>query len=98
MTGQYVIGIDLGTTNSVVAWTTLQREAVPVRLLAIPQLVAPHTVESRDSLPSFLYQATPAESASTAWALPWAESQSFAVGLAARTLSAEFPDRTISAA
>ena len=47
MTAQYVIGIDLGTTNSVLAYASLQDEAADVQLLPIPQLVAARTVESR---------------------------------------------------
>lgn len=98
MAADYVIGIDLGTTNSVVAWAPLQGETAEVQLLSIPQLVAPHTLESRPSLPSFLYQATAAEAASGAWATPWDPQPAFVVGAAARSLSAEHPERTIGAA
>ncbi|MDB5329002.1 MAG: hypothetical protein JWP03_153, partial [Phycisphaerales bacterium] len=41
MAAQYAIGIDLGTTNSVVAYTKLGEENAPVELLPLPQLVAP---------------------------------------------------------
>ena len=57
MAAQFVIGIDLGTTNCVLAYTPLDSEEPEVTLLPIPQLVAPSTVESRDSLPSFTYLA-----------------------------------------
>ena len=52
---KYVLGIDLGTTNSVVAYASLEDEKPAIRQLPIPQLVAPSTVESRTALPSFLY-------------------------------------------
>ena len=45
MTARYVLGIDLGTTNSVVAYTSLEQEEPQTHLLSIPQLVAAGTVE-----------------------------------------------------
>ena len=64
MPSQYVIGIDLGTTNSVVAYTQtdVESNSPSIELLQLPQLVAAGTVESRESLPSFAYLATEAES------------------------------------
>ena len=38
MTAQYVIGIDLGTTNSVLAYAPINAEKPQVELLAVPQL------------------------------------------------------------
>ncbi len=65
---KYCIGIDLGTTNSVVAYTPVEspgaeetrgavgRDRAPeIELLPIPQIVAPGQIESLFSLPSFLY-------------------------------------------
>lgn len=54
MNARYSVGIDLGTTNSVVAYSPLDDEA-DLRLLAIPQVIQPGQIESRDALPSFLY-------------------------------------------
>ncbi len=98
MSAQFVIGIDLGTTNSVLAYSTLNEERPQVQLLPIPQLVAPNTIESRSMLPSFLYQCTGDETTGRSFAMPWNEDPSFAVGHGARALSAEFPDRTVNAA
>ncbi|MFW5693136.1 MAG: Hsp70 family protein [Thermoguttaceae bacterium] len=98
MTAQYIIGIDLGTTNCVLAYAPLEGDAPEVRLLDIPQLVAAGTVEARPSLPSFLYLATPHEAAGGALDLPWAAGQTFAVGEYARRQGAEVPDRTVVAA
>ena len=50
MTAQYVLGIDLGTTNSVVAYASLQEETPQVQLLPIPQVVDVNTVEERSAL------------------------------------------------
>ena len=63
MPPKYVIGIDLGTTNSVVAYapTNVDANAPSIEILQLPQLVAAGTIESRESLPSFVYLATEAE-------------------------------------
>jgi hypothetical protein len=99
MAAKFVIGIDLGTTNSVVTFAALNAEEPRLEQLVIPQLVAARTVESRSSLPSFCCMATEAEVASGAYTLPWSsESRSFAVGIIARHFSAERPERTIGAA
>ncbi len=98
MSAQFVIGIDLGTTNSVLAYMALNEEQPQVQLLPIPQVVAANTIESRSMLPSFLYQCTNDESSSRSFALPWNDDTTFSVGHGARSLSAEFPDRTIGAA
>ncbi len=102
---KYTIGIDLGTTNSVLAYCELPEDplgAKPTRqpeihLLAIPQLVATATIESRPSLPSFTYLANDAEAASGALDLPWTENRKFATGEMARARGAEAPDRTVGA-
>lgn len=59
---KYCIGIDLGTTNSVVAYAPQSNaevktadQAPEIQLLPIPQVVASGQIESRTSLPSFLY-------------------------------------------
>src|SRR5579864_9541360 len=53
------IGIDLGTTNSALAYVD-EREAEdrdfpPVHIFETPQLVAPGKIEPRRTLPSFLF-------------------------------------------
>jgi molecular chaperone DnaK (HSP70) len=53
------VGIDLGTTNSAVAFIE-PRDAEdsgfpPVHILPIPQYVAPETIEDRRTFPSFLF-------------------------------------------
>jgi hypothetical protein len=98
MPAQYVIGIDLGTTNSVLAFAPLGGDEPRLELLPIPQLVAAGTTESRTALPSFLYLASPHETAGRAFDLPWAAGNQFAVGEFARRQAAEMPDRTVAAA
>jgi hypothetical protein len=98
MTAKYVLGMDLGTTNSVVAYAPLEGDEPRVGLLPIPQLVAPGTVESRTALPSFVYLASEHEATSGGYDLPWAADRDFAVGELARRQAAEVPDRTVGAA
>src|SRR5205085_9263352 len=53
------IGIDLGTTNSALAYIDEReaddREFPPLHIFETPQLVAPGRVEPRRTLPSFLF-------------------------------------------
>lgn len=97
MASKYVIGIDLGTTNSVLAYSELGEE-LDIKLLKIPQLVAENTIEARDSLPSFSYLGTSAEMENGTLDLPWAVEREFAIGAFARSRGADFPDRTVGAA
>lgn len=97
MASKYVIGIDLGTTNSVLAYSELG-ESLDIKLLKIPQLVAENTIEAHDSLPSFSYLGTSAETENGTLNLPWAEERDFATGTLARSRGADFPERTVGAA
>lgn len=94
----YVVGLDLGTTNSALAYAPLDAERPDVKVLPIPQLVAPGTVESRPLLPSFLYLGNKAEGTTGAYDLPWAKGRDYGVGEFARRQSAELPERTVGAA
>jgi molecular chaperone DnaK (HSP70) len=94
----YVVGIDLGTTNSVVAYVPADGETASIAVLAIPQLTAPGTVEERALLPSFLYLPAAAEFSPTALALPWGGSSDAVVGTFAQQRGGEVPDRVIASA
>jgi len=96
VTVQYVLGIDLGTTNSVLAYAPLHDDAAKVELLKIPQLVDENTVEGRTSLASFCYLAPDGQRENLD--LPWVADRSYCVGEFARRQAAERPERTISAA
>ena len=95
---KYAIGIDLGTTNSVLAYALLGEERAEVKVLAVPQLVGASTVEAKSSLPSFLYLGTEAEGKSEALDLPWTTHADHAVGAMAHRQAAETPTRTVVAA
>ncbi len=98
MAAKYVIGIDLGTTNSVLAYMPLDVENAAVEILPVPQLVAASQVEARPMLASFLYLASEAERNSKAYDVPWEQGRDFAVGELARRHSADVPMRTVVAA
>ena len=57
MPARYLIGIDLGTTNSAVAYVDTAAADPRVRVFEVPQLVAPGEVAPRRQLPSFVYLA-----------------------------------------
>jgi hypothetical protein len=98
MTARFAVGIDLGTTNNVLAYTPLDLDEPSVQVLPIPQLVAAATIEARPQLPSFAYLASPHEAGEGTFDLPWASGRDFAVGELARRQSADVPDRTVGGA
>lgn len=100
---RYIIGIDMGTTNSAVAYVDCQVDAElgtpSVRTFAVPQLVAPGELEPRETLPSFHYEAAADEFPAGALDLPWTEGdRRYAVGFFARDHGANVPGRLIASA
>ncbi|BBO89030.1 Hsp70 family protein [Desulfosarcina ovata] len=95
----YIIGLDLGTTNSIVAYTEADAddiEKAPIRVLEIPQLVDSGVVESRPALPSFVLVTDGMDTAPDALALPWNPSPPQATGEYARRRGEEIPQRLIA--
>lgn len=95
---RYIIGIDLGTTNSAAAYVDMSDAAHGVQQLLIPQLVAEATVAERSTLPSFLYIGGEHDVAPGSLALPWDQTRTYAVGEFARAQGARVPGRLISSA
>jgi hypothetical protein len=100
---RYAIGIDLGTTNSALAYAEIAAAADPfapanVQLAAIPQLVNPGEVRDESLLPSFLYLAGASDFPAGAMALPWDAERSFVVGCLAQKRGAENVGRLVSSA
>lgn len=94
---RFSVGIDLGTTNSVVAYTELGGDSAQLNLLPIPQVVAPGEIESRLSLPSFLYMSPEGERQS--YQLPWEDQlPNYVVGTYAQAKASESPQRVVAAA
>ena len=97
---RFVVGIDLGTTNSAVAYVDVHEPDWSIRTFEVPQLVAAGEVESHGTLPSFHYEATDDEFSSESLQLPWtngAGSKSF-VGVFAREQGRMVPGRAIASA
>jgi molecular chaperone DnaK (HSP70) len=103
---RYAIGIDLGTTHSALSYVDLQAsdgEQADQRVLPVPQLSGPGTVEALPLLPSFMYLPHPDELAPGELALPWSDGQaapafSSIVGEMARSRGAGTPIRLVSSA
>jgi len=95
----YIIGIDLGTTNSVAAYTEVNStrgETSDIKILKIPQLTCPGTVEKREILPSFILMHEKNDDRDEALNLPWDNETHYVVGEHARDRGAEIPGRLIS--
>ncbi len=97
---RYVVGIDLGTTNTALAYVDLKAPGpkLEIKTFAIPQLVGPGRMGERATLPSFLYLPGPYELDPEALALPWDPDRDFAVGTFARDQGALVPGRLVSSA
>jgi hypothetical protein len=96
---RYVVGFDLGTTNSAVTYVDTTENPWRIRTFAVPQIVAPSQIEARETLPSFLYQPANGELAAGAIRCPWDQDDpSFAVGFFARDHGTMAPGRLINSA
>ncbi|MFW5925295.1 MAG: Hsp70 family protein [Myxococcota bacterium] len=103
---RYIVGIDLGTTHTVVAYADAHTAggggAIPViEPFDVDQLVAPGEVAPRPLLPSVRYHAAEGELPPDADALPWPrndEEDRPVVGELALTLGAKVPGRLVTSA
>ncbi|WP_373280484.1 Hsp70 family protein [Methylogaea oryzae] len=97
-TVRYAVGIDLGTTNSVLSYVELAGGDAEPRVLPIPQLSTPGVVAEKPQLPSFLYQAHEAELNHADLILPWTGKPAALAGEVARHLGAKTPIRLVASA
>ena len=98
---RYVVGIDLGTTNSAFAFADTgvgEGRDVVVSQIPVPQVVQPGVVEERPLLPSFLYLPGPNELPAGSLRLPWAPDRDYAVGEFARNFGGQVPTRLVASA
>ncbi|CAM2164345.1 Chaperone protein HscA [Paraburkholderia sacchari] len=100
---RYVVGIDLGTSNTVVAYA--EAGADEIRVFDIEQLTAPGEVGAQPLLPSARYHPAPGELAPGAQQLPWPTPNASdptatapVIGRLARTLGAQVPGRLVASA
>jgi molecular chaperone DnaK (HSP70) len=95
----YIVGIDLGTTNTVVAYAAITDDvqgSPEINLFPITQLTDSGVVEKRPLLPSFILIPGGHDVASQALALPWKADNALAVGEFAKNRGAELPGRLIA--
>jgi molecular chaperone DnaK (HSP70) len=97
MSSRYVVGIDLGTTNSAVGYVDSAEDKPSIRSFPIVQTVAPGQSEPRPTLPSFLYLPSASEFAPDAFKLPWGTNPQ-ATGEFARAHGWKVPMRLVSSA
>jgi molecular chaperone DnaK (HSP70) len=99
---RYIIGIDLGTTNSVVSYIDRQasknQESSGIQVFQVPQLVAQGEVRPLPALPSFLYFPSDHDRATGGMKLPWEEQPESVAGVLAREEGALVPGRQVSSA
>ncbi len=103
---RFIVGIDLGTTHTAVAFARLDASEADLRprLFPIEQLVAPGELAARPLLPSVRYQPAEGELPEGALTLPWGDASAlgeaapFVVGELARALGGRVPSRLVASA
>lgn len=100
--GGRIIGVDLGTTHSVCAYTHFpdkEDEGPEIRIFGVAQLVEAGEVHAQVLLPSFLFIPGAHDAPEKGLTLPWTEGDSRpVVGEYARKRGAELPHRLVSSA
>ncbi len=98
---KYIIGIDLGTTNSAVSYVDLKDDALKnkgIKLFKVPQLTGAGEVSPLPVLPSFCYIPGKYDIAEDSIRLPWISDEINFVGTFARDHGAKVPSRLVSSA
>ena len=100
MAAKYIVGIDLGTTNSALACcdATVGEAESRIEIRSIPQLVNANEMAERSLLPSFLYIPGEFDFPKGSLALPWDPEPKFVIGELARKRGAESPNRLVASA
>ena len=100
MAAKYIVGIDLGTTNSALARceATVGEEESRIEVYSVPQLVNPNEVADRTLLPSFIYIPGEFDFPRGSTALPWEPEPKLVIGELARKRGAESPNRLVASA
>jgi hypothetical protein len=100
LAAKYIVGIDLGTTNSALARcnASAAEEERRIEVRSIPQLVNPNEVAERTLLPSSLYIPGDFDFPKGSLALPWEAEPQFVIGELARKRGAESPKRLVASA
>ena len=103
---RYAVGIDLGTTNSALAYIDTADGGRHVEIFAITQVTAPGETAALETLPSFHYEPGTAELGDEGgtpielpWGAPWKGGEApWVVGAYARERGTRVPDRLVASA
>jgi len=104
---RYVVGIDLGTTNSAVSYADLTRIGTnragdgignEIKVFKVPQLTGPGEFSPAPVLPSFLYIPGDYDVSKDALKHPWKKESDLFAGVFAREHGSQIPSRLVSSA
>jgi hypothetical protein len=97
---RYIIGIDLGTTNSVLSFldSSVAEEDERIEVQPVLQLINPGEIADATLLPSFLYIPGEMDFPQGSLALPWDRKAQVVIGELARKRGAESPVRLVASA
>jgi len=104
---RYVVGIDLGTTNSAVSYADLTHIDTKnagagigneIKVFKVPQLTGPGEFSLAPVLPSFLYIPGAYDVSKAALKHPWKKENDLFAGVFAREHGAQVPSRLVSSA
>lgn len=99
---KFIVGIDLGTTHSVLAYTRVvdpKEEEDAITVFPVLQVVNPGELKPQPLLPSFVFLSPSVGESEGNLSLPWRrDGVGFAVGEFARKRGAELPHRLVSSA
>ncbi|MEM1281938.1 MAG: Hsp70 family protein [Chlamydiota bacterium] len=95
---RYIVGIDLGTTNTTVAYVDTHKDLRFVQIFEIPQTVGEGRVAKCSTLPSFCYISSDGEFPSGALDLPWRKRQKYVIGSYALQYGSQVPTGLVTSA
>ena len=98
---KYFVGIDLGTTNSVVSYRAENDAIDQINLLSIPQVMADSSVREFTHLPSAIYLVAKDEKQALSTSLPWSnisENQTHVIGMGALDLGKRRANQLVQSA
>lgn len=100
---RYVVGIDLGTTNSAVSYVDLSQldennRKTAIKIFKIPQLTGSGEFSALSVLPSFLYIPGDYDVSGSAIIHPWKKETDTFAGAFARDHGSKIPSRLVSSA
>lgn len=95
---RYIIGIDLGTTNTCVAYVDTHQPGMPIHHFAIPQFVDGGRMDALKCLPSCCYLSAENEWPAGSLNLPWRTETHEIIGAMAKEQGAKVPTRLVQSA